>query len=114
MKPADLSSGVPYDGPDALRAPIEQAIGRVVDPELSLSITDVGLVYGVDVDDRRVRVALTMTSAACPVADLIVNELESELDVVVPASMQIEVRLVWDPPWSSERMSARARQFMGW
>jgi len=111
---AERSSAIAYAGPEPLRRPIEQALGRVVDPELSLSITDVGLVVGVEVDEHRVRVALTMTSAACPVADVIVDEVETELDAVLPPSMRIEVELVWEPPWTSERMSDRAREFMGW
>ena len=66
------------------------------------------------VDLGRLHVALTMTSAACPVADLILEEVESELDRAVPEGTQIDVELVWEPPWSTERMSPRAKAFMGW
>ena len=59
-------SAFPYDGPAALREPIFQALARVVDPEVALSIVDVGLVYGVTVSGGRVHLLLTMTSAACP------------------------------------------------
>jgi len=104
----------PYSGPEALRQPILQALTSVVDPEVSLSIVDVGLIYGVTVDDGRAHVLITMTSAACPVADVILDEVETALDSVVPAALQIAVELVWEPPWHADRMSARAKRFMRW
>jgi len=108
------ASPFPYSGPEALRLPILQALTRVVDPEVSLSIVDVGLIYGVTVDDSRAHVLITMTSVACPVTDVIIDEVETELDRVVPAALQIAVELVWEPPWHADRMSARAKRFMQW
>jgi metal-sulfur cluster biosynthetic enzyme len=104
----------PFEGPDHLRQPVIEALTRVVDPEVALSIVDLGLVYAVVIDDRRARVRMTMTSAACPVADLIVEEVETELDRVVPAERRIEVELCWEPPWDPSMMSRRARIFMNW
>ena len=104
----------PYMGPDALRQPIEQALHRVVDPEVAMTIVDVGLIYGVTATDDRLHVVLTMTSPACPVTDLIIEEVVTELEGIVPSMMRIQVELVWDPPWSTDRMSVRAKEFMGW
>ena len=104
----------PYDGPAALRQPIIDALEQVVDPEVALNIVDVGLVYGVSVDATRLHVRLTMTSAACPVVDVIIDDVERELDRVAPAGLRIEVELVWEPAWTSERMSESAKRFMGW
>lgn len=104
----------PYEGPEALRQPLVAALTRVVDPEVAMSIVDVGLIYGVTVTDEKLHVRLTMTSAACPVADLIIDEVETELDRVAPQELLIEVELVWEPPWSADRMSERARRFMQW
>ncbi|WP_397410189.1 metal-sulfur cluster assembly factor [Polaromonas sp.] len=104
----------PYEGPEALRQPLVAALTRVVDPEVAMSIVDVGLIYGVTVTDEKLHVRLTMTSAACPVADLIIDEVETELDRVAPPELLIEVELVWAPPWSADRMSERARRFMQW
>ncbi len=109
-----MTSTFPYTGPESLRKSIVDALQRVVDPELALSIVDVGLIYGVTVAEAKARVLLTMTSAACPVADMIVDDIEAELDRVVPADMTIQVALTWAPPWSSDRMSESARRFMGW
>ncbi len=103
-----------YKGPAALQAPIEAALRRVIDPELALTIVDVGLVYGVAVEGDEVHVSMTMTSAACPVTDVILADVDTELDAVLPADLRIAVELVWEPPWTSERLSARAKVFMGW
>ena len=111
---APAATPFPYDGPESLRRPVEQALHRVVDPEVALTIVDLGLVYGVAVTDDRLHVSLTMTSAACPVTDVILEEVEAELEAIAADSMAVEVELVWAPPWSAERMSARARAFMGW
>jgi metal-sulfur cluster biosynthetic enzyme len=104
----------PYQGPPDLQQPVINALAQVVDPEIALSIVDVGLVYGVEIDADKARVRMTMTSAACPVADVIVEEVENELDRVLPAGCAIEVELCWEPPWTPDMMSGRARRFMGW
>lgn len=112
--PAGAAPPYDYEGPDTLRQPIDDALRRVVDPEVAMNIVDVGLVYGVAVGDDLVHVRMTMTSAACPVIDVILGDAESELDRVVPPQMKIRVELVWEPAWTTDRMSARAKAFMGW
>ena len=109
-----MSAPFPYVGPEPLRPVIAAALQRVVDPELALSIVDVGLVYGVTVADTRVHVLMTMTSAACPVTDLIIEDVEAELERVVPEGHAIDIELTWVPAWSTERLSARAKLVMGW
>lgn len=106
------TEGFPYQGPPELEAPLRAALAKVVDPEIALNIVDVGLVYGATVTPERAHVQITMTSAACPVADAIVEDVETELDRVVPADLTICVELVWTPPWSPDRMSAEGRRFM--
>lgn len=101
----------PYDGPDALRDPVLKALTGVVDPEFALTIVDLGLVVDVRIDDERLHVALTMTSAACPVADLIVDDAADALQPLA-GERAVDVELVWTPEWTPERMSERARRFM--
>lgn len=101
-----------YTGDEALRQPIARALQKVVDPEVALSIVDVGLVYAVTVTPDKVHVLMTMTSAACPVTDVIIDDVQAELDPVVPQDMRIEVELCWTPPWTPERMSPKARLLM--
>jgi metal-sulfur cluster biosynthetic enzyme len=109
-----MTAPFPYTGPAELRQRVEQALRGVVDPELALSLVDVGLVYGVTIDERKAHVAVTMTSVACPVTELIIEDIEAELDRVIPRALTIEVELVWEPPWSAERISEAGKEFMGW
>lgn len=104
----------PYEGPAPLLPVIDGALRRVVDPEVAMNVVDVGLVYGVRVGDGILDVEVTMTSAACPVADVIVSDIENELDRALPPELRIRVSLAWEPPWSTDRMSPSARRFMGW
>jgi len=108
------SSPFPYSGPEELRAPILAALHRVVDPELAMTIIDVGLVYGVDVTAERLHVVMTMTSAACPVTDVIMDDVQEELSKSTAPETVVDVELVWEPAWTPERLSARAKGFMGW
>jgi metal-sulfur cluster biosynthetic enzyme len=103
-----------YEGPPELLPLVAEALERVVDPEVAMNIVDVGLVYAVRVADGRLDVEMTMTSAACPVADIIVDDVEDALDRALPPELKIHVELVWEPPWTPQRMSAKARSFMGW
>lgn len=109
-----MTSPFPYDGPEPLREPVVAALQRVVDPELSLSVVDAGLIYGVTIAGEQARVLLTMTSAACPVIDVIVDEVDLELGRALPDGTEITIELTWEPPWSADRMSERAKRFMGW
>lgn len=114
---ADVPAEAPrfeYEGDEALRVPVTQALRRVVDPEVALSIVDVGLIYRVRAAPEGVHVLLTMTSAACPVTDVIIEDVQTELDRVLPEGWPLEVELTFEPPWTPERMSASARRFMRW
>ena len=104
----------PYEGPEALQPVILAALRRVIDPEVAMDIVDVGLIYGVAVRDGILHVDVTMTSAACPVTDVIIEDIETELDRDLPPDLKIKVDLVWEPPWTSDRMSESAKRFMGW
>jgi metal-sulfur cluster biosynthetic enzyme len=87
---------------------------QVVDPEAGINVVDLGLVYAIETGARSVRVELTMTTAACPMAELIVEQAHDAIAAAVPAGTEVEVQLVWDPPWSPERMSDFARERFGW
>ena len=93
---------------------VRAALQGVEDPEAGMSVLDLGLVYGVRCAPGRVEVDLTMTSPACPAAGHIVEEAEAAIRVAVPADTKVRVALVWDPPWSPERMSDEARRRFGW
>jgi len=90
------------------------ALRTVVDPETGLDIVSMGLVYGAEVEGDVVRVQLTMTSAACPMGDEIVDEAQAVLAHEFHDKDRIDVELVWEPPWTPERMTPEAREFFGW
>ena len=90
------------------------ALRTVDDPEAGMNIVDLGLVYGVEVPEGAVHVDLTMTTAACPMADLIVEQAREAVAAIVPPQTAVEIRLVWDPPWTPDRMSGIAREHFGW
>ncbi|MDH4326751.1 MAG: metal-sulfur cluster assembly factor [Betaproteobacteria bacterium] len=93
---------------------VMQALRGVEDPEAGMSIVDLGLVYGVEVAPGRVRVQMTMTSPACPAAPYLVDESTAAIRALAPADTDVQVELVWDPPWTPERMSAEAQSRFGW
>lgn len=95
-------------------AQVRAALQGVEDPEAGMSVIDLGLVYGVRCAPGRVEVDLTMTSPACPAAEHIVEEAESAIRAAVPPATEVKVALVWDPPWSPERLSEEARRRFGW
>lgn len=96
-----------------LRARALSALREVIDPEIGLDVVDLGLVYELVVDGSSIAVALTMTSPTCPLGEQIVRDAEHRLAALDGAG-QVRVELVWDPPWSPDRMSASAREALGW
>ena len=95
-------------------AAVREALRQVDDPEAGMNIVDLGLVYSVEVGERAVRVDVTMTTAACPMADMITDEARNVVSAIVPEGTAIDVRLVWDPPWTPDRMSGIAKEHFGW
>jgi len=83
-------------------------LGAIRDPELPVSIVDLGLVYGVRLSDGQVEVDLTLTSMGCPCSDWIVEDIEGRLRGL-PGVSDVVVTLVWDPPWSLERITGSGR-----
>ena len=93
---------------------VREALQQVDDPEAGMNIVDLGLVYGVDVAPDAVHVDLTMTTAACPMADMIVAQVNDVITTMVPVGTVVDVELVWDPPWTPDKMSGIAREHFGW
>lgn len=95
-------------------AEMRAALKSVEDPEAGMNIVDLGLVYAVHCEPGRVRVEMTMTSPACPVAPYLVDEAAAAIRANVPADTDVQVALVWEPPWTPERMSPQAQSRFGW
>lgn len=88
------------------------ALRDVWDPELGLDVVALGLVYGVHADDGRVVVEMTLTTPGCPVSEQLPQEAAAAVARAVPGA-QVEVRTVWDPPWTPERLSPEAMEQLG-
>lgn len=109
-KPAP--DGVGGDG-SALQAAVIEALREIYDPEIPVNIYDLGLIYGVEVDDNAdATVTMTLTTPHCPVAESMPGEVELRVSSV-PGIRDAEVNLVWDPPWGPHKMSDEARLELG-
>lgn len=93
---------------------LRNLLRRVVDPEVGANIVDLGLVYSLVLTDERLRVEMTMTSPACPMGEMIMDDVRDTLRSALPPGFPVEVVLVWDPPWNPDMMSERTRQNLGW
>ena len=91
-----------------------QALKTVQDPEAGMSIVDLCLVYAIQCEPGRVRVEMTMTSPACPVAPYLVDEAIAAIRALAAEGTDVQVELVWEPPWTPERMSPEAQSRFGW
>ena len=87
---------------------------NVIDPEVGVNIVDLGLVYGVEISGNKLRVDLTMTTPACPMSEMILDDARRALAGLVPEGTEIDLNLVWEPPWSPDKMSENARDHFGW
>ncbi len=99
---------------DSLRAAVIDALRTVYDPEIPVNIYDLGLIYELAVDegDGRVAIRMTLTAPGCPVAQTFPAVVAEAVRRVGGVS-DVDVELVWDPPWSKERMSEAARLELG-
>jgi len=90
------------------------ALEHVYDPEIGLNVVDLGLIYQVDFDEvnRKVFCAMTLTTQFCPMGESIRDNVIRSLEGSFPG-FGVEVDLVFDPPWSSDRISERGKQFLG-
>ena len=93
---------------------IRDLLRRVIDPEAGLNIVDLGLVYRVDAGPEGVLIEMTMTSPACPLGEMITDEVKDVLARTLPPSFKAEVRLVWEPPWQQSMMSEAGKRHFGW
>ena len=90
---------------------VRMLLRQVVDPELGMNIIDLGLIYDIAIENNQVRILLTMTSAACPLAGVITDDVRT---ILSPLGFDhIDIQLTFDPPWSPDKMTADARQQLG-
>jgi FeS assembly SUF system protein len=115
--PADAieaSSAIPADELARLTDDIVSALKTVYDPEIPSDIYELGLIYKIDIeDDRQVKIDMTLTAPGCPVAGEMPGWVENAVGAVEGVS-GVEVSMVFDPPWTPDRMSEEAQVAVGW
>ena len=85
---------------------ILEALKDVVDPELGINVVDLGLVYGITLDEQTAILDMTLTSAACPLTDVIEDQANSALEGLVD---DVKINWVWLPPWGPDKISDEGR-----
>lgn len=109
MQPSTISPGR-----EAMREQIRAALEQVVDPEVGVNIVDLGLVYDIESACDGWRIALTMTSPACPMGQVILDDVHTVIAAALPIGTPVAIDLVWEPPWEPAMMSDAARDLLGW
>ncbi|MBH8597731.1 MULTISPECIES: metal-sulfur cluster assembly factor [unclassified Thermoactinomyces] len=91
---------------------IIERLKDVYDPELGINVVDLGLIYDVDIKDNQVFIKMTLTTPGCPLHDTLSNGVKTALSLH-PAIQSVEVEVVWDPPWTPEKISPEAKKSLG-
>ncbi len=90
---------------------IWNALAEVTDPEMPISIVDMGMIYGVRLNDGNVEIDMTFTAIACPAMDMLISDVREKLDSL-PGVVSVKVNVVWSPPWTKSRLSAKGRDIL--
>ena len=111
---ASKGSVIPSEELERLERDIIAALKSVYDPEIPVDIYELGLIYKVNIeDDRRVYIDMTLTAPGCPVAGEMPGWVQNAVSSI-EGIMDVSVDLVFDPPWTPERMSEEAQMAIGW
>ncbi|MFP4047828.1 MAG: SUF system Fe-S cluster assembly protein [Bacteroidales bacterium] len=96
-----------------LESKIMQVLKEVYDPEIPVNVYDLGLIYNIDVDDNNnVEIRMTLTAPNCPIADDILQEVHDKVKDIKEVQ-DVDVKLVFDPPWDKDMMSEEAKLELG-
>ncbi len=101
-----MSDGTPH-ATDVGIEDLEEAMRDVVDPELGINVVDLGLVYGITVADEIATIDMTLTSAACPLTDVIEDQTAAALSGLVK---DFRINWVWMPPWGPDKITDEGRE----
>jgi metal-sulfur cluster biosynthetic enzyme len=96
----------------ATKEEVLEVLRQVEDPELGMDIVDLGLLYEVEVEDSKAKVLYSLTSMGCPAGPLIAEDIDRAVRTV-PGVGEVDLELVFDPPWTPDRMSDDAKFILG-
>ena len=97
----------------ATKEQVYEALQTCYDPEIPVNIVDLGLIYDVQVDGKKVVVKMTLTAPGCGMGGMIASQARQKILYNIEGVEEATVDLVWDPPWEPSRMSAEAKQKLG-
>jgi len=90
------------------------ALQQVMDPELGINIVDLGLVYGLEIDDdKQINISMTLSTPSCPLGNMITAHTKVAVEQSLPG-YATNVTLVWDPKWNADMVSAEGKALLGW
>jgi metal-sulfur cluster biosynthetic enzyme len=93
-------------------ASVQEALRQVTDPELGCNIVDLGLVYSIEIEGSKVQVKMTLTTAGCPMHESIAYGVQMAV-LALDGVEDVDVEVVWDPPWNPAMMSPAGRAHLG-
>ena len=106
-------STTPEENNDTIRDLIVERLKTIFDPEIPVNIYELGLIYGIDVaPDGATQITMTLTTPMCPAAEILPPEVETKARSVEGVT-SVKLDLVWDPPWTPEKMSEAAKLDLG-
>jgi metal-sulfur cluster biosynthetic enzyme len=94
------------------QALIYEKLKEIYDPEVGINIVDMGLIYSLDMADNKVEIIMTLTSPGCPAGPQILSQVDSQVKTVAGVE-DVDIKVVWSPPWSPDMLSEEARDQLG-
>lgn len=91
---------------------VKEVLRTCFDPEIPVNIVDLGLIYGIGIEKGNVEIEMTLTALGCPLSPFINEDIKRKVGTIQGVK-DVQIKLVWDPPWSPERMSKEARAMLG-
>lgn len=88
-----------------------ESLSRITDPEMPVSLVDMGMVYRVAVEDGVAEIDLTFTSIGCPAMDMILDDVREAVSAI-PGIERVEIEVVWSPPWTKDRLTQKGRTLL--
>lgn len=85
---------------------------HVIDPEIGINIVDLGLIYDIDINDQEIKITMTLTTPGCPMHGSMADWINNLLTVFAP-NKKININLVWEPPWTPDKMTEEAKRQLG-
>ncbi|MCX8187723.1 MAG: iron-sulfur cluster assembly protein [Nitrososphaeria archaeon] len=99
------------DGESDVRSKIVEILREVYDPEIPINVYDLGLIYGINVDQEgNVEIEMTLTSMGCPLAGITAYRVEEAVKSKIQGVNRVNVKVVWDPPWTPEKITPEGRE----